>query len=49
MSSEFDVIIRGGTVMDGNGGTPFTADVAVRDGKIAEVGKVSGTTAQDCS
>ena len=47
MSSEFDVIIRGGTVMDGNGGTPFTADVAVRDGKIAEVGKVSGTTAQE--
>ena len=34
MSSEFDVVIRGGTVMDGNGGTPFEADVAVKDGKI---------------
>ena len=47
MSTEFDVVIRGGTVMDGNGGTPFTADVAVKDGKIAEIGSVSGTTAQE--
>lgn len=43
MSSQFDIVIRGGTVMDGNGGVPFVADVAVKDGKIAEIGKVSGT------
>ena len=42
MASEFDIVIRGGTVMDGNGGTPFLGDVAVKDGAIAEVGKVSG-------
>ncbi|HVZ07021.1 N-acyl-D-amino-acid deacylase family protein [Rhodopila sp.] len=40
MASEFDIVIRGGSVMDGNGGTPFTADVAVKDGRIAEIGKV---------
>ena len=47
MASEFDIVIRGGTVMDGNGGTPFVGDVAVKDGKIAEVGKVSGRGAEE--
>ena len=42
MPSEFDIVIRGGSIMDGNGGAPFVGDVAVRDGRIAEVGKVSG-------
>jgi N-acyl-D-aspartate/D-glutamate deacylase len=47
MSHSFDLVIRGGTVMDGNGGTPFTADVAVKDGKIAEMGAVSGSGAEE--
>src|ERR1700722_7400041 len=47
MASEFDIVIRGGTVMDGNGGTPFTADVAVKNGKIADVGTVSGRGAEE--
>jgi N-acyl-D-aspartate/D-glutamate deacylase len=38
----FDVIVRGGTVVDGSGGPGFTGDVAVKDGKIAAVGQVSG-------
>jgi N-acyl-D-aspartate/D-glutamate deacylase len=42
MASEFDIVIRGGTIMDGYGGTPFPGDVAIKDGTIAEVGKVSG-------
>ncbi|MGE0308180.1 MAG: amidohydrolase family protein, partial [Acidimicrobiia bacterium] len=33
----FDVIIRGGTVIDGSGGAGRVADVAVRDGKIAAI------------
>ncbi|TRW82792.1 amidohydrolase family protein [Mycolicibacterium sp. 018/SC-01/001] len=33
----YDLIIRGGTVVDGLGGEPFVADVAVRNGVITEV------------
>ncbi len=43
MSHAYDVVIRGGTIMDGNGGTPYEADVAVKDGKIAVVGDVTGS------
>ncbi len=35
----FDLVIRGGTVIDGSGGAPFVADVGVRDGLIAAVGQ----------
>ncbi len=34
----YDMVIRHGTVIDGSGGTPFIADVAIRDGQIAAVG-----------
>ncbi len=36
-----DLIVKGGTVIDGSGGEPVTADVAVDDGRITEVGKLS--------
>ncbi|HVW44485.1 MAG TPA: amidohydrolase family protein [Amycolatopsis sp.] len=39
---EFDVVVRGGTVIDGTGAPRRTADVAVRDGVITEVGRVAG-------
>ncbi|HWE53906.1 MAG TPA: amidohydrolase family protein [Acidimicrobiales bacterium] len=37
----YDVVIRGGTVVDGSGAPARTADVAVRDGKVVEVGRVA--------
>jgi N-acyl-D-aspartate/D-glutamate deacylase len=40
--AEFDLVIRQGTLVDGNGGAPRVADVAVRDGVVVEVGTVSG-------
>src|SRR5690606_25689733 len=43
MAHEFDIVLRGGTVFDGLGGEGVEADVAVRDGKIAHIGKVSGS------
>jgi N-acyl-D-aspartate/D-glutamate deacylase len=37
-----DLVIRGGSVIDGGGGPRRTADVAVRGGRIAELGRISG-------
>lgn len=37
----FDLLIRGGTVIDGTGGAGFIADVAIKDGVIAEVGQIT--------
>ena len=42
-----DLVIRGGTVVDGTGLARRRADVAVRDGKIAEVGHVSAKGAHE--
>src|SRR5690242_20252477 len=38
----YDIVIAGGTVIDGSGEAAYQADVALLDGRIAEVGKVSG-------
>jgi len=42
MSHDYDLVVRGGTLVDGTGGDPIAADVAVRDGRIAAVGTVPG-------
>jgi len=41
MTANPDIVIRGGTVADGRGADLFEADVAIKDGRISEVGKVS--------
>jgi N-acyl-D-aspartate/D-glutamate deacylase len=41
MSQSSSLVIRGGTIVDGNGGAPFVGDILVVDGKIAQVGRVS--------
>ena len=38
-----DLVIRGGTVVDGTGAAPTSADIAIDGDTITEVGKVSGT------
>ncbi len=43
----YDLIIRGGTIVDGTGLPRFTGDLAVKNGLIAAVGKVSGSAAQE--
>ncbi len=34
----YDVILRGGTIYDGNGGKPYVADIALRGDRIAKIG-----------
>ena len=42
MTSNPDLVIRGGNVADGRGGELFEADVAIKAGRIVEVGRVAG-------
>ena len=42
--AQHDLIIRGGTVIDGTGAPARTADIAVNEGVISEVGRVNGST-----
>ncbi len=41
-----DTVIRGGTVVDGSGKPRFSADVGLKDGRIAEIGKVTTAAAR---
>ena len=36
----YDVVIRGGTIVDGSGGTPYLGDVAIRGDSIVAVGRI---------
>lgn len=41
--AEYDLVLRGGTVVDGSGGAPREADVAISGRRIAEVGRIAGS------
>jgi N-acyl-D-aspartate/D-glutamate deacylase len=43
MAHDFDLVIRGGTIFDGSGDDGRDGDVAITDGRIAAVGKVTGS------
>ena len=38
----YDIIIRGGSIVDGTGAEPVLGDVGVKDGVIAAIGRVEG-------
>ena len=42
-----DIVIRGGTVVDGTGSEPFTADIAVDGDQIVEIGEVAAKGRQE--
>ena len=43
---DYDVIIRGGTIYDGGGGEPYTADLALAGDTIAAIGDLDTLTAR---
>ena len=42
MSEHFDLVIRGGTLIDGTGAPRQEGDLGIRDGRIAALGRVDG-------
>lgn len=44
-NSRFDTIIRGGVIYNGEGGTPFKADIGIREGRIEAIGSSLGESA----
>ncbi|HZP27518.1 MAG TPA: amidohydrolase family protein [Acidimicrobiia bacterium] len=47
MSAEFDLIVRGGYVVDGTGLPRRRVDVGVRDGRVAAMAHLDGATARE--
>ena len=41
-----DLVVRGGTIVDGSGAARFSGDVGIRDGRIVEMGKVTTPAAR---
>ncbi|MEG3144275.1 amidohydrolase family protein [Sphingomonas sp. RT2P30] len=44
---DYDIVIRGGRVLDGAGNPWVRADVAIKDGRIVKVGRVAGRGARE--
>ena len=42
-----DLIIRGGTIVDGTGTTPYEGDIAITAGKITEIGKITASAPEE--
>ena len=40
--TDYDLVIRGGQIIDGSGDAAFSGDLAVKDGVIAAIGRVDG-------
>src|SRR5690349_2820469 len=42
----YDLLIKNGTVIDGTGAARRQADVAIKDGKVAEIGRITEAAAK---
>ncbi|MFN2445012.1 MAG: amidohydrolase family protein [Vicinamibacterales bacterium] len=45
-TAPYDIVITGGRVLDGSGGPAIETDIAVRDGRIAAIGRLADARAQ---
>ena len=43
----YDIIIRNGTIIDGTGEERFSADIAIKDGKISKIGEILDTCVRE--
>jgi N-acyl-D-amino-acid deacylase len=43
----FDLVVKNGMIVDGSGLPRYRGDVGVRDGKIAEIGRLNGAAAKE--
>ncbi|HZX84660.1 MAG TPA: amidohydrolase family protein [Reyranella sp.] len=43
----FDLVVRNGMIVDGSGLPRYRADIGVKDGKIAEIGRINGAAAKE--
>jgi N-acyl-D-aspartate/D-glutamate deacylase len=46
LAMAYDLLIKNGRIVDGSGNPAYRGDVAVKDGKIVEIGKLSGPAAR---
>ena len=44
-TQDFDLLIRGGRIVDGTGNPAFMGDMGIRKDKIAAMGRLAGRTA----
>jgi N-acyl-D-aspartate/D-glutamate deacylase len=47
MNHRYDLLIRGGTIMDGTGTEAYVADIGVNDGRISAIGQLSGSADEE--
>ncbi len=45
-AQDFDILIRGGRIVDGSGNPWYRADLGIRNGRIAEIGSLEGRSAR---
>ena len=43
----FDLVVKDGMIVDGSGLPRYRADIAVKDGRIAEIGRINGAAAKE--
>lgn len=46
-AAPYDLVLRNGRVIDGNGNPAYFADIGIRDGRIATLGRVEGDARQE--